>query len=120
MEDYLVKIGDTKLGYILQNGYNCKENEDIVLASQTMADGTKRRNIAEKKKTIITISFSKITGDILKQYLDLMQGEFEMEYWSRDRIYKTAIFRLTEQPETSLEYQQTERYDEFEIGLESV
>lgn len=121
MSDYLVKIGNTKLRYILRGGYNIKENQDIVLESKTMADGTLRRNIAEKKKTTIGISFSQIDGTTLKSYLDLMHGEFMSEYWSKDsRTYLTRTFRLTEMPENSMLYSPDEIFDEFDIVLESV
>ena len=68
MQDYLIKIGNTKLNYILRGGYNIQENQDIVLDKKTMADGTERRNIAEKKKTTISIKFSQIDGLTLKNY----------------------------------------------------
>ena len=48
MSDYLIKIGNTKLQYILSKGYKIQENQDIVLASKTMADGTKK-NIEDVK-----------------------------------------------------------------------
>lgn len=121
MSDYLLKINNTKLSYILRGGYNIQENQDIILDSKTMADGTERRNIAEKKKTIISIKFSQIDGITLKNYITLMQGDFSATYWSKDtRTYKTGTFRLNEQPSNSLLYSPTEIYDEFEITLESV
>lgn len=121
MSDYLIKIGTTKLGYILRGGYNIHENEDIVLDSKVMADGTLRRNIAEKKKTTINVKFSQIDGITLKTYIDLLQGDFTMEYWSKDdRDYKVGTFRLNEQPTNSMLYSPGEVYDEFEITLESV
>lgn len=121
MSDYLLKIGETKLKYILRGGYSIKENQEIVLANKTMADGTERRNIAEKKKTTISIKFSQIDGETLKQYCNLMLTDFEATYWSKDdRTYKVAIFRLNENPTNSLLYSKDEIYDEFEITLESV
>ena len=121
MSDYLLKIGTTKLRYILRGGYNIQENQDIVLETKTMADGTERRNIAEKKKTTITITFSQIDGATLQQYINLWQNDFQAEYWSKDdRIYKTATFRLKEMPTNSMLYSLDEIFDEFEIVLESV
>lgn len=121
MSDYLLKINNTKLKYILRGGYNIQENEDIVLDSKVMADGTERRNIAEKKKTTITVKFSQIDGTTLKDYITLMQGDFTATYWSKDtRTYKTAVFRLNSQPVSSLLHSPTETYDEFEVMLESV
>lgn len=121
MSDYLVKIGTTKLRYILRGGYNIQENQDIVLESKTMADGTERKNIAEKKKTTIGITFSQIDGVTLKSYIDLWQGDFTAQYWSKDdRTYKTATFRLSEMPTNSMLYSKDEIYDEFDIVLESV
>ena len=55
MSDYLLKIGNTKIRYILKGGYQIQENQEIILAKKTMADGTTRRNIAEKRKTTIKI-----------------------------------------------------------------
>ena len=46
MKDYLLKIGTTKLKYILRGGYEIQEDQEIVLAKITTADGTERRNIA--------------------------------------------------------------------------
>lgn len=121
MSDYLVKIGTTKLRYILRGGYNIQENQDIVLEKKTMADGTERKNIAEKKKTTIGITFSQIDGVTLKSYIDLWQGDFTAQYWSKDdRTYKTATFRLSEMPTNSMLYSKDEIYDEFDIVLESV
>ena len=121
MSDYLIKIGNTKLSYILRGGYEIQENEDIVLDSKTMADGTERRNIAEKKKTTIAISFSQIDGETLKDYCDLMDDDFEAEYWSKlERQYKTKVFRLTNKPSNSMLLSTKEIYDEFDIVLESV
>ena len=121
MSDYLVKIGNTKLQYILRGGYDIQENQEIVLESKTMADGTERRNIAEKRKTTIEITFSQIDGVTLKNYNDLMQGDFETTYWSKDdREYKTATFRLNERPKNSMLFSKTEIFDEFSIILESV
>ena len=42
-----------------------------------MADGTLRRNIAEKKKVVIKIKFTKIDGTTLADYLTLMEEDFE-------------------------------------------
>ena len=121
MSDYLVKIGTTKLRYILRGGYNIQENQDIVLQKKTMADGTERQNIAEKKKTTIGIKFSQIDGVTLKQYNQLMTGDFSAEYWSKDdRTYKIATFRLASRPVNSMLYSPDEIFDEFDVSLESV
>lgn len=121
MSDYLVKIGNTKLKYILRGGYNIQENQDILLETKIMADGTERRNIAEKKKTIIQITFSQIDGATLTSYTALWQGDFSMTYWSKDtRTYKTATFRVTDKPSNSMLYSVGEIYDEFTITMESV
>ena len=121
MSDYLIKIGNTKLKYILRGGYSIQENQDIILEEKTMADGTTRRNIAEKKKTTIYITFSQIDGTTLKDYITLMAGDFSANYWSKDaRTYKTATFRLEEKPFNSMLYSPNEIFDEFEVILESV
>lgn len=119
--DYLIKIGTTKLKYILRGGYEIQENQDIVLKKKTMADGTVRRNIAEKKSTTIKIKFSEIDGATLKSYCDLWQDDFTATYWSKDnRNYKVAVFRLKNKPTNSMLYSPDEIYDEFSIELESV
>ena len=121
MSDYLIKIGNTKLRYILRGGYNIQENQDIVLDSKVMADGTERRNIAEKKKTTIGITFSQIDGATLQSYIALWEEDFIAEYWSKDdRTYKTATFRVNDKPSNSMLYSPDEIYDEFEVVLESV
>jgi len=121
MSDYLIKIGNTKLKYILRGGYNIQENQDIILKKQTMADGTERRNIAEKKKTTIQITFSQIDGTTLKDYITLWQNDFEATYWSKDtRTYKTATFRVNDKPSNSMLYSPDEIFDEFDVVLESV
>ncbi len=121
IEDYLAKIGETKLKYILRGGYNIQENQDIVLQRKTMADGTERRNIAEKKKTTISFTFSQIDGQTLQKYCNLMLGDFEATYWSKDdRTYKIATFRVNDNPTNSLLYTGKEIYDEFTIVWESV
>jgi len=121
MSDYLIKIGNTKLRYILRGGYKIQENQDIVLAKATMADGTERRNIAEKKKTTINITFSQIDGATLQEYTTLWQGDFTATYWSKDtRTYKTATFRVSTKPTNEMLYSKNEIYDEFSVSLESV
>ena len=121
MSDYLLKIGNTKLRYILSGGYQIQENQEIVLSKKIMADGTERRNIAEKRKISIKIKFSQIDGVTLESYNDLWQGDFAAEYWSKDdRMYKTAVFRLTKKPTNSILNSPKEIYDEFDILMESV
>lgn len=121
MSDYLIKIENTKLKFILSGGYQIQENQEIVLSKKIMADGTERRNIAEKRKTTIKLSFSQIDGATLYDYSNLWQNDFNVEYWSKDeRTYKTGIFRLTKKPTNSILYSPTEIYDEFDITMESV
>lgn len=121
MSDYLLKIGDTKIRYILKGGYQIQENQEIILAKKTMADGTERRNVAEKKKTTIKIKLSQIDGETLQSYCNLWLEDFEAEYWSKDdRIYKTAIFRVEKKPTNSMLYSPNEIFDEFDVTLESV
>lgn len=121
MSDYLLKIGNTKLRYILRGGYDIQENQDIVLKKKTMADGTIRKNIAEKKKTNIRVKFSQIDGQTLATYNNLWKNDFELVYWSKDdRIYKTATFRVSNKPSNAILYSPTEIYDEFNVEMESV
>ena len=121
MSDYLAMIGSTKLKYILRGGYVIQENQEIVLAKATMADGTERRNIAEKKKTTIEITFSQIDGATLLDYSALWQNDFTLTYWSKDtRTYKNGTFRVSDKPSNSMLYSGKEIYDEFSITMESV
>ena len=127
MSDYLLKIfvnqqdEGTKIRYILKGGYQIQENQEIILAKKTMADGTERRNIAEKKKTTIKIKLSRIDGATLQSYCNLWLNDFEAEYWSKDdRIYKTATFRVEKKPTNSMLYSPDEIFDEFDVTLESV
>lgn len=121
MSDYLLKIGDIKLKYILRGGYEIQENQEIILAKKTMADGTERRNIAEKRKTTIKITFSEIDGATLQSYCQLWLEDFNAEYWSKDdRMYKTAVFRVENKPTNAMLYSPDEIFDEFDVVLESV
>lgn len=121
MSNYLIKIEDTILKYILSGGYKIQENQEIVLSKKTMADGTERRNIAEKRKTTIEITFSQIDGATLQEYSALWQNDFNVEYWSKDdRMYKTGVFRLKNKPTNAMLYSVKEIFDEFEITMESV
>lgn len=121
MQDYLVKIGNTKLKYILKGGYEIIENQEIILQKATMADGTERRNIAEKRKTSISITFSQINGETLQEYSNLWINDFQLEYWSKDdRTYKTAMFRVEKKPSNSMLFSKKEIYDEFSVEMESV
>lgn len=121
MSDYLIKIGDTKLKYILRGGYQIQENQEIVLSKKTMADGTERRNIAEKRKTTIKIKFSEIDGATLQSYCQMWLEDFAAEYWSKDdRMYKSAIFRVEKKPTNAMLYSPDEIFDEFDVVLESV
>ena len=121
MNDYLIKINDIKLNYILSKGYQIQENQEIILAKKIMADGTERRNIAEKRKTTIKIKFSRIDGLTLQEYSNLWKNDFNAEYWSKDeRTYKTGIFRVSKKPNNSIINSTKEIFDEFEIVMESV
>ena len=121
MNDYLLKIGDTKLKYNLRGGYEIQENQEIILAKKTMADGTERRNIAEKRKTTIKITFSQIDGATLQSYCQLWLEDFPAKYWSKDdRTYKTAVFRVENKPTNAMLYSPDEIFDEFDVVLESV
>lgn len=121
MSDYLIKIGDTKLKYILSGGYEIQENQEIILAKKVMADGTERRNIAEKRKTTIKITFSQIDGATLQDYCKLWLEDFNAKYWSKDdRMYKTAVFRVEKKPTNAMLYSPDEIFDEFDVVLESV
>lgn len=121
MSDYLIKIGEIKLRYILSGGYDIQENQEIILSKKIMADGTERRNIAEKKKTTIKIKFSQIDGATIQEYNNLWKNDFEAEYWSKDdRTYKIATFRVEKKPTNSILNSTNEIYDEFNVTLESV
>ena len=121
MSDYLIKIGNTKLKYILRGGYEIQENQEKILAKKTMADGTERRNIAEKRKTTIKITFSEIDGATLQNYCQLWLEDFTAEYWSKDdRMYKTAVFRVENKPTNAMLYSPDEIFDEFDVVMESV
>lgn len=86
-----------------------------------MADGTIRRNIAEKKKITIKIKFTKIDGATLANYLTLMEDDFEATYYSpKYKSNKTAIFRLNDKPDIEMIGTYIDLYEEFEIELESV
>jgi len=87
----------------------------------TMADGTTRRNIAEKKKVIIKIKFTKIDGATLSEYLTLMEEDFKATYYSpKYKIMKTATFRLKDKPDIEMIGTYIDLYEEFDIELESV
>lgn len=121
MSDYLLKIGDTKIRYILRGGYQIKENQEIILAKRTMSDGTERRNIAQKTKTIIKIKLSQIDGETLRLYCGLWRNDFVATYWSKDdREYLTDVFRVENKSNNSMLYSPDEIYDEFEVVMESV
>lgn len=121
MSDYLIKIEGNKLKYILSGGYKIQENQDIVLSKKTMADGTERQNIAEKKKTTIQITFSQIDGATIQEYNNLWKNDFNAEYWSKDdRMYKTGTFRVQKKPTNSILNSPKEIFDEFDVTMESV
>lgn len=105
----------------MKNGYIIKEDEDIVLAKLTMADGTTRRNIAEKKKITIRIKFTKIEGTTLASYLSLMGDDFSATYYSpKYKTNKTATFRLKDKPDIEMIGTYIDLYEEFDIKMESV
>lgn len=105
----------------MKNGYSIKEDIDIVLSELTMADGTTRRNIAEKKKVTIKIKFTKIDGETLSKYLTLMQEDFNATYYSpKYKTHKEALFRLTEKPDIEVIGSYIDLFEEFDIDMESV
>ena len=104
-----------------KNGYAIQEDEDKVLSTLTMADGTERRNIAEKKKVTINLRFTKINGNTLSDYLNLMDGDFQATYYSvKYKTTKTATFRLTEKPTTEIIGTYLNILEEFDVTLERV
>ena len=104
-----------------KNGYGLKEDQDIVLSTLTMADGTERRNIAEKKKVTISLKFTKIDGNTLSNYLLLMDNDFKATYYSvKYKTTKTATFRLTEKPNIEMIGSYLDILEEFDVNLESV
>lgn len=86
-----------------------------------MADGTIRRNIAEKKKIIIKVKFTKIDNETLSDYLTLMQNDFVATYYSpKYKIHKMATFRLKSKPDIEMIGNYIDLYEEFDVELESV
>lgn len=119
--DNVFQIGTTPIKYLRKNGYIIKEDQDKVLKTLTMADGTERRNIAEKKEVSIKLKFTKIDVDTLAEYLLLMDGDFEAKYRSlKYKTQKTATFRLKEKPDIEMIGSYLSILEEFEVTLESV
>lgn len=86
-----------------------------------MADGTERRNIAEKKKVTITLKFGKIDIDNLSSYLALMEDDFSATYYSfKYKSNKTAIFRLKDKPSIEMIGSYLDILEDFSLILESV
>lgn len=86
-----------------------------------MADGTERRNIAEKKKVTISLKFTKIDTNTLANYLSLMDNDFQATYYSfKYKDTKTATFRLTEKPSIEMIGSYLDILEEFDVTLESV
>lgn len=86
-----------------------------------MADGTIRRNIAEKKKVTIKIKFTKIDSNTLAEYLTLMEEDFEATYYSpKYKTNKTTTFRLTDKPSIEMIGSYLDMYEEFDVAMESV
>ena len=87
----------------------------------TMADGTERRNIAEKKKVTITLKFGKIDVDNLSSYLTLMENDFSATYYSfKYKTHKTATFRLHDKPNIEMIGSYLNILEDFNLTLESV
>ena len=98
-----------------------QEDQDKVLSTLTMADGTERRNIAEKKKVTINLKFTKIDVNTLSNYLVLMDGDFQANYYSfKYKTTKTATFRLSEKPNIEMIGSYLDLLEEFDVTLESV
>lgn len=86
-----------------------------------MADGTERRNIAEKKKVTITLKFGKIDVDNLSSYLTLMEDDFSATYYSfKYKTHKTATFRLKDKPNIEMIGSYLDILEDFNLTLESV
>ena len=98
-----------------------QEDQDIVLKKLTMADGTERRNIAEKKKVTISLKFGKIDVNTLSTYLTLMEDDFQATYYSfKYKTTKTATFRLKEKPNIEMIGSYLDILEDFNLTLESV
>lgn len=86
-----------------------------------MADGTERRNVAEKKKVTINLKFTKIDINTLSSYLELMDGDFQATYYSfKYKTTKTATFRLSEKPNIEMIGSYLDFLEEFDVTLESI
>lgn len=91
------------------------------MAKMTMADGTVRRNIAEKKKITIKIKFTKIDGNTLSNYLTLMQDDFTPLYYSpKYKTQKSTTFRLKDKPDIEMIGSYIDLFEEFTVTMESV
>lgn len=117
----MLQIGSISIRFLQKNGYAIKEDQDKVLKTLTMADGTERRNIAEKKKVTINLKFTKIDVNTLSSYLALMDGDFQATYYSfKYKTAKPATFRLAEKPNIEMIGSYLDLLEEFDVTLESV
>lgn len=108
---------------ILSENYNIQEDIYDVLATETMADGSVRRNYGILPKTTIKIKFGRLNSSDMTTYMSHFENnEDTYTYFSpKGNTTKTAIFYV-EKPENSIVYadDSSKEYGEFEVTLKQI
>ena len=108
---------------ILSENYNIQEDIYDVLATETLADGSVRRNYGILPKTTIKIKFGRLNASDMTTYMSHFENnEGTYTYFSpKSNSTKTAIFYV-EKPENSIVYadDSSKEYGEFEVTLKQI
>lgn len=117
----LLKHGNFEFKNILSGGYNITEDVPDVLSTNTMADGSVKRNYGNMPKTSIKIKFGRLDKATYLQYITHFANvEDEYTYFSpRQQTMITKKFFVTFPENSLLRIKDNEQnYDEFEVVLE--
>lgn len=119
----LLKHGNFDFENIISENYKIQENIYDVLATQTMADGSERRNYGLMPKTNIKIKFGMLNETDMATYLShFTNNEDDYTYFSpRTQTLITKKFYV-EKPTNIIYYadDNTQEYGEFEVELQQI
>lgn len=119
----LLKDGTFEFNNIISNSYKIEENVYDVLAKQTMADGSERRNYGLMGKTNIKVKFGMLDETTMQLYLShFADNEKDYTYFSpRTQTLVTKKFYV-EKPTNTIYYadDDLQQYGEFEVELQQI
>ena len=119
----LLKHGNFEFENILSENFEIKENVYDVLATQTMADGSQRRNYGLMPKTNIKVKFGMLNESDMTTYLShFASNEDDYTYFSPTSGTNVTKKFYVVKPTNSIAYADdySHEYGEFTVELQQI